>query len=358
MSSNYGSAPPPGNYSTPYSNYGATEQHEMQNLPQASSSPVNVLGQQEFLSRIGQLRKEVRTLSTDVQQISLLHQAALNGNDDSAQRRLDELVAATQHKNNNIRAQLRTLKADVEATPLSASGASTKKQQWEVLNRDFRKELQGYLEEEQSFKERYRQQIARQYRIVNPDAPEDEVRQAAERDWSDEGVFQSALSYGRTGQANAVLGNVRARHNELLDIERSINELVMMIQDLDTIIIQQEPQVAATEEQVNTTVGHLEEGNKQIDLANEKARHRRKLKWICSGIVLLIIIAIGLGVGLGVGLAARNTGGGGSSNNNSNGNSTRRSVDDPELVPAANMQVTKLPVVKLPLISDGVALDL
>lgn len=169
----------------------------MPNYPQTSqpvASSGAVLSQQDFLSRIGNVRSEIRSLATDVQRISQLHQAALSGADDSAQRRLDELVASTQRKNNSIRDQLRSLKTDVEQTPLNSSGASTKKRQWEVLNGEFQKELQGYLQEEQSFKARYREQIERQYRIVNPDAGEDEVRRAAEMDWGNEGVFQSAVS--------------------------------------------------------------------------------------------------------------------------------------------------------------------
>lgn len=169
----------------------------MQNYPQSSQPAASsgaVLSQQDFLSRIANVRSEIRSLGTDVQRISQLHQAALSGADDSAQRRLDDLVASTQHKNNSIRDQLRSLKADVEQTPLNSSGASTKKRQWEVLNGEFQKELQGYLQEEQSFKARYREQIERQYRIVNPDAGEDEVRRAAEMDWGNEGVFQSAVS--------------------------------------------------------------------------------------------------------------------------------------------------------------------
>lgn len=172
------------------------DQHELQNYPQASrpaASSGAVLSQQEFLSRTNDVRGEIRSLATDVQSISQLHQAALSGTDDSAQRRLDDLVASTQNKNNSIREQLRSLKADVEQTPLNSSGASTKKSQWEVLNRDFQKELQGYLQEEQTFRTKYRDQIGRQYRIVNPDASEDEVRRAAEMDWGSEGVFQSAV---------------------------------------------------------------------------------------------------------------------------------------------------------------------
>ncbi|KAJ4396569.1 hypothetical protein N0V93_000789 [Gnomoniopsis smithogilvyi] len=338
MSNNYGA--PPDNYGTPYSTYNTQDQHELQNYPQtsrpAASSGV-VLSQQDFLSRTSDVRNEIRTLATDVQRISQLHQAALSGSDDSAQRRLDDLVASTQHRNNSIRDQLRSLKADVEQTPLNFSGANTKKSQWEVLNRDFQKELQGYLQEEQSFKARYREQIERQYRIVNPDAGEDEVKRAAEMDWGSEGVFQSALRSNRTGQANAVLGNVRARHNELLDIERSINELVILIQDLDTMVIQQAPAVEAAEEHVNNVANDLEGGNKEVDGAIKKVLATRKKKWICTGIVVLIILGIALGVGLGVGLTT-----GKISTGNSSGNSTKRSVE--ELDQALVVRLTELPV--------------
>lgn len=100
-----------------------------------------------------------------------------------------------------------------------------------------------------------------------------------------------------------MLGSVRARHNELLNIERSITELAEMMQDLDTMIVQQEPLVERAQEQTDNAVQHLEEGNKEIDKAQESARRRRKLKWICLGLTILIILGIALGVGLGVGLA-------------------------------------------------------
>lgn len=100
---------------------------------------------------------------------------------------------------------------------------------------------------------------------------------------------------------------MRARHNELLNIERSITELADIMQDLDTMIIQQEPLIERAQEQTDNAVQHLEEGNKEIDKAQESARRRRKLKWICFGITVLIILGIALGVGLGVGLAKKAT---------------------------------------------------
>ena len=97
-----------------------------------------------------------------------------------------------------------------------------------------------------------------------------------------------------------MLGSVRARHNELLQIEQSINELAGLFQDLDTLIVQQEAVVERAEEQTEQTNQHLQEGNKQVDIGISHARRTRKLKWWCALVVFLICLAIGLGVGLGV----------------------------------------------------------
>ncbi|KAJ0119327.1 syntaxin-like protein psy1 [Diaporthe amygdali] len=283
--------------------YGAPEQHELQQIspgqnPYGSPQSANVLSQQDFLQRVSHVRNEIRSLTADVQRIAGLHHDALVGSDDTAQRRLDDLVASTQLKNTGIRDQIKSLKSDVERT--TDGSAPMKKRQFEALNGDFKKELQNYLQEEQQYRERYRDQIARQYRIVNPEASEDEVRQAADADWGNEGVFQTALRTNRSGQASAVLGNVRARHNELLRIEQSITELAGIFQDLDTLVIQQEAIVERAEEQTEQANQHLQEGNKQVDVGITHARRTRKLKWWCALVVFLICLAIGLGVGLGV----------------------------------------------------------
>ncbi|KAK7739157.1 hypothetical protein SLS53_005793 [Cytospora paraplurivora] len=305
-------------YATPNPYAEGAETHELQSISNASQgqqvpqaqqgqqnpygstqqSSSNTLSQQDFLQRVSHVRNEIRSLTTDVHAIATLHHAALAGSDETAQRRLDNLVAATQLKNTSIRDQIRSLKLDVERTTDGSHGM--KKRQFEALNGDFKKELQNYLQEEQQYRERYREQISRQYRIVNPTASEDEVREAADADWGNDGVFQTALRSNRTGQASAVLGNVRARHNELLQIEQSIAELAGLFQDLDTLVVQQEAVVERAEEQTEQTNQHLQEGNKQVEVGIKHARRARKLKWWCALIVFLIILAIGLGVGLGV----------------------------------------------------------
>ncbi len=118
----------------------------------------HVLSQQDFLSRVSNVRNEVRSLTADVQQIAQLHQRALTSADGIAQQQLENLVANTQLRNTSIRDQIRALKADAERT--TDGSRSLKIRQFESLNNDFKKEINGYLQEEQQYKERYRDQIA------------------------------------------------------------------------------------------------------------------------------------------------------------------------------------------------------
>jgi syntaxin 1B/2/3 len=179
------------------------EQHEMQpygqqqgqygqeEYEQPQQPAGHVLSQGDFLSRVSAIRSEIQNLGVHVQNVATLHQRALTSNDGSAQRQLDDLVAQTQLKNTSIRGQIQQLKGDAERTTDSIFGL--KKRQYEIINNEFKAAIQKFIQEESQYKERYREQISRQYRIINPQASEQEVRDAADADWGNEGIFQTAV---------------------------------------------------------------------------------------------------------------------------------------------------------------------
>ncbi len=101
-------------------------------------------------------------------------------------------MTQTQLKNTQIRDHIKTLEADAVKTQDGTKGV--KARQAKQLKNEFEKSLKEYQQEEVAYRQRYRDQIARQYRIVNPEATEDEVNEAAELDWGSEGVFQTAVS--------------------------------------------------------------------------------------------------------------------------------------------------------------------
>jgi syntaxin 1B/2/3 len=116
------------------------------------------------------------------------------------------------------------------------------------------------------------------------------------------------LRTNRSGHGAAVLGNVRARHNDMLKIEKSILQLLELLEILSQQIIQQDVIINEVAAKAEDTTKQLDNANVQIKKSTTSALRARKLKWWCLGICILICIVIALGVGLGVALTnnARN----------------------------------------------------
>jgi len=286
------------------SNYSATSNYSNAGAPAAPTSST-VLSQQDYLTRVDYAKSEIRGLSANIQEIASLHQRALSSPDSNSSAQLENLVTQTQLKNTQIRDQIKYLELDALKTQDGTK--SVKARQAKQLKGEFEKSLKEYQSEEVAYRQRYRDQIARQYRIVNPEASETEVQEASELDWGSEGVFQTALKSNRSGQASSVLGAVRARHNELQRIEATLTDLAAMFADMAQIVEAQDPVIEHTEQNAIQTAEDVNKGNTEIEKANEHARRRNRLKWWCLLVVVLIILAIALGVGLGVGLAKSST---------------------------------------------------
>lgn len=284
-------------------NYSESSNYANAGAPALPAPGTTVLTQQNFLARVDYAKSEIRALTSSIQEIASLHQRALSSPDSSSSASLESLVSQTQLKNTQIRDQIKYLEADAVKTQDGTK--NVKARQAKQLKSEFEKSLEEYKQEELAYRQRYRDQIARQFRIVNPEATEAEVQEASELDWGSEGVFQTALKSNRSGQASSVLGAVRARHNELQRIEATLTELAAMFADMAQIVEAQDPVIQHTEENAIKTAEDVDKGNTEIEKANEHARRRNRLKWWCLLIVVFIILAIALGVGLGYGLTRK-----------------------------------------------------
>jgi hypothetical protein len=176
----------------------------MQDYSQQATATSSSLSQQEFLNRVQKLRDEIKGLTNDVDYIGQLHQRTLSSTDGSANHDLEQYVSQTQIRNTAIKDGIKGLERDLAKT--NDSSRTTKNTQLQSLKTFFKSELDKYQSIERDYQQRYRDQIARQYRIVNPDASEQEVQEAANADWGNEGVFQTAVSNSPRRQLAAFSG--------------------------------------------------------------------------------------------------------------------------------------------------------
>jgi syntaxin 1B/2/3 len=128
-----------------------------------------------------------------VQEIASIHQRLLSSPDSRASSQLESLVTETQIRNTQIKDEIKFLEKDAAREP----NDSFKRTQVESLKRSFKSQLDEYYAEESDYGKRYRDAVARQYRIVNPEATEAEVQEAANAEWGEEGIFAQAVSRER-----------------------------------------------------------------------------------------------------------------------------------------------------------------
>ncbi|PHH70696.1 hypothetical protein CDD83_5363 [Cordyceps sp. RAO-2017] len=172
------------------------DQYELQNYSKPYehiSTPA--LSQQDFLHRVQNLRNDIKSLTNDIDHIGQLHQRTLGSTDGQAKQQLEQYVSQTQIRNTAIKDGIKGLERDLART--TDASRTTKNTQLQSLRTFFKSELDKYQSIERDYQLRYREQIARQYRIVNPDATDDEVHEATELDWGNEGVFQTAVRLRR-----------------------------------------------------------------------------------------------------------------------------------------------------------------
>ena len=92
------------------------------------------------------------------------------------------------------------------------------------------------------------------------------------------------LQSDRRGNAQSALRQVQNRNQEIQKIERDMIELSQMFEELDSVVIQQEPAVTNIQQQGEQVEENVARANVEIDGAIVSAKAARKKKFICLAI--------------------------------------------------------------------------
>ncbi|KAI1844817.1 hypothetical protein JX265_011354 [Neoarthrinium moseri] len=245
-----------------------------------------------ILNECADIGRGIDTIDQNLNQMRMLQDRSLNDADSSAgsntNRQLDGLSSDTMSHYRTLVDRVRMLKSNPE------SGTPKNKAQVDRIDRRLKDAIREYQRVEADFRKKNQDQMARQYRIVRPEADENEVRAAVD-DPSGGQIFQQALMQSnRRGQAQSVLSAVQDRHAQLQKIEQQLIELAQLFQDMDTLVVQQEELVTDITQKAEETVDNFDKGNVEMNTAITTARKTRKKKWMCLGICVAIIIVIAI----------------------------------------------------------------
>jgi syntaxin 1B/2/3 len=206
----------------------------------------------------------------------------------SDRAQLSELEAASSdiiRAYRNATDRMRKIKSNPE------SGSPRNAPQVGRVDRRLKASFQEFKVIEADFRAKMKEQQTRQYRIVNPDATDEEVRQVVDDPSAQ--VFQQALmNADRRGQSQSALNAVRQRHAAIQNIEQTMIELGQLFQDMDNLVMQQDVQVKQIEEKGIEVQENIVKGNQELDHGIKSARAARKKKWILCGIAVVLVCVI------------------------------------------------------------------
>jgi len=243
---------------------------------------VNGADPNRVLNECRAVDQAIDEIEGDLQRLRGLQSRYLADTNTSAQSPLRIEVDRT---GENIMTKYRGLVTRVKAIKSQPeSGNPRNAPQVGKVDRRLKTAINQYQQVEREFRKASQEQMARQYRIVRPDASDAEVREAVE-DPSNQQIFSSALIQSdRRGEAQTIARNVSQRHEDIQKIERQMIELAQLFQDLETLVVQQEPAVAQIEQRGEEVTEHVAKANTELGGAVEKARAARRKKWWCLGI--------------------------------------------------------------------------
>ncbi|GAA6059726.1 hypothetical protein JCM10212_000254 [Sporobolomyces blumeae] len=259
-----------------------------------------------FFAEVESIQDEIKQLQGNITNVSDLHSRRLASTGDDALQaqtaaQLTQLTNATSGLTNSIRNRITKLNDQNKRSVANDPNFNTRKLQIANLQNSFKRALEEYNLVEKRSRDKYRQRMERQIKIVKPDATQDEIRAAFDDSQGGAQIFSQALMQSRASGARAAFAEVQSRNQDLRKIEETITQLAQMMQDMATLVLEQDESVKMIETQAVQVNTDVEQGLDQTKKAVKSARAARRKRWICFFIILVIII-IALAIGLYYGL--------------------------------------------------------
>lgn len=245
-----------------------------------------------ILNECQAISEGIVAIRQDLESLRRLQKRSLSDTDSSANsetnRGLDAMNSQIMTNYRGLAARIKDIKRQPE------SGSPKNAPQVSRVDAALKNAINEFQKIESAFQKDLKEQMARQYRVVRPDASEAEVKQAVE-DTSNQQVFSQALMQSdRSGQARQAKMAVQDRHVAIQKIEKQMVELAQLFQDMEALVVQQEAAVTVIEQKGEEVVDNMHQGNAQLDTGIKSARARNRKKWWCLLIVVIIIIVIAI----------------------------------------------------------------
>jgi t-SNARE complex subunit (syntaxin) len=206
---------------------------------------------------------------------------------------LEPLIAETNKKASLAKQLLQRIREDTEKMQgKDASVIRIRENLSNTLTRKFVDVMKEYQNTQQNFKTEIKKKVKRQVQIVKPDATSEEIDAVLQSGGGSGEVFKNAILKGDASDSirNAFLG-VQDKYQDVLTLEKSVQELHQMFLDFALLTEQQGDLVDQVEFQVKAASDYIDDGNTNMVSAIEYAKSIRR-KQCCLCCIVLTVVGV------------------------------------------------------------------
>jgi len=251
---------------------------------------------QDFFGDVEQIQGSIEEIQKNVEEVKQKHNKILSSaqTDDKLNEDLENLMGKIKTTANKVRRKLKQIQGQIEEEAASANQSADfriKKTQHSTLSRTFIKVMNEYNQEQNTYRDRCKQRIERQLGIIGKAVPDDEIEEMIEKG-KKEGNGSVQLFTGINMDAQQTK-EIEARHNDILQLEKSIKELHDLFMDMCTLVQEQGEMVDRIENNVFSTCDYVEKAVEHTKKAVEyQSKARRKKICLIAVLIAVIIIVI------------------------------------------------------------------
>ncbi|KAJ3437632.1 syntaxin-1a [Anaeramoeba flamelloides] len=249
----------------------------------------------EFFEKVDKIQKNLDLVEEEVGEIKRICEESLNSTNSTQSEELSQQVKAALTRvskvNGKIKVNIENLEEENKEKMKDKVGIAEtriRQNQTQALKTKFVNMLSELNSVQENNKEKFRDKVSRQCKIVNPDITEEQIESVL-----DDGSQKTTQIFsGRQLQdAQDLVGQINAKHVDILNLEKSINELHQMFVDLALLVHVQGEMIDKIEANVVESKDYIHEGVKIVKTAIRYQKKSRKK--MCCLICLFGTVGVG-----------------------------------------------------------------
>ncbi|OVA07176.1 Target SNARE coiled-coil domain [Macleaya cordata] len=209
---------------------------------------------------------------------------------------MDSDVSLALNKAKSIKVGLESLdRANAEnlKLPGCGPGSSSDRTRSSIVN-GLRKKLKDTMESFNSLRERigidYKETVERRYFMVTGEKADEQTVENLISSGESETFMQKVIQEQGRGRVVDTIAEIQERHDAVMEIEKSLNELHQVFMDMAVLVQVQGEQLDDIESQVGRASSFVRRGNNKLQRARILQKNTRK--WSMCAIILLLIIIL------------------------------------------------------------------